>query len=76
MNGETKDTTLGLLRRTGPASAELLDQDTGQVYGFNFAAAAQYQFAGERNGREIADDLFFPNRPPLSSNEEKGGEDE
>lgn len=57
---ETKDTMLGLLRRTGPASAELLDADTGAVYGFNFAAFADMQVAGMQNGREILDGILLP----------------
>ena len=57
---ETKDTMFGLLRRTGPASAELIDQDTGAVYGFNFAAFADLQIADMRNGKELTDDLFLP----------------
>jgi hypothetical protein len=53
----------GLLRRTGPASAELLDAETGNVYGFNFAAFAEMQVAGMQNGREITDELFLPANP-------------
>lgn len=67
---ETKDTMLGLLRRTGPASAELLDPDTGKAYGLNFAAAAGMQFAGMQNGREILDGIFLP-RPPSKDKGEK-----
>lgn len=55
---ETKDTPLGLLRRTGPASAELLDQDAGQVFGFNFAEWASAAPMLGQDGREIADEIF------------------
>lgn len=59
---ETKDTMFGLLRRTGPATAELFDPTTGKAYGFNFAAFAELQVAGMQNGKELTDDLFFPDR--------------
>jgi hypothetical protein len=68
---ETKDTMFGLLRRTGPASAELFDTESGAVYGFNFAAFAEMQIGSMQNGREITDDLFFP----APSNQEQGGGD-
>lgn len=70
---ETKDTMFGLLRRTGPASAELLDAETGNVYGLNFAAFAAMQVAGMQNGREITDDLFLPPANPSSTT--RGGTD-
>lgn len=57
---ETKDTMFGLLRRTGPASAELIDPDTGAVYGFNFAGFAELQVGGMQKGKELTDDLFLP----------------
>lgn len=64
---QMKNTVVGLLRRTGPASAELFDQQTGDLYAFNFAAFAGYGFA-LRDGREIADDIF----DPVSSDTDRG----
>lgn len=54
---EWKDTVLGLLKRTGPASAQLLDQETGDVYNFDFDEAAKLGMSGI-SGKEWADSLF------------------
>lgn len=49
---------LGLLRRTGPATAELLDPETGEVFGFNFESAAEKLYPGLMTGEEWTDRLF------------------
>lgn len=54
---EWKDTMFGLLKRTGPATASLMDADTGNVYGFDFDAAARV-YDGALTGKELADSIF------------------
>lgn len=62
---EIKDTMFGLLRRTGPASAELLDAETGNVYGLNFAAFAAMQVAGMQKRPRNHRRPFSAARQPL-----------
>lgn len=62
MADEAKNTALGLLRRTGPASAELLDPETGAVYKFDFAQAVDRWTVGPMDGREMADGIFGEDR--------------
>lgn len=56
--GEFRDTLAGLLHRSGPTRAELLDPDTGTVFIFDFAEAARTTYASGLTGEELADRLF------------------
>jgi hypothetical protein len=58
-----KDILVGTLRRTGPASAELLDPNTGDVYKFDFAQHVALSGISDQDGREVADQIFADASP-------------
>lgn len=56
---QMKNTPGGLLRRTGPATAELLNRRTGDVHQLDAMALTKYGPSLE-GGREILDRTFAP----------------
>lgn len=55
---QMRDTVGGLLRRTGPAEAELFDPMTGKAYRINFTYFASDFVFSEMDGREYCDRIF------------------
>lgn len=59
MADQWRDTCVGLLRRTGPTTAELLMTDTGDAYAINWAAMPMPD--DDWDPRHTVDSLFMPN---------------
>jgi hypothetical protein len=59
MTFEWANTEIGLLHRTGPAEAELIDQETGDVYQFNIAELENdWSEEHSRDPIAVTDELF------------------